>query len=88
MWAPQTGEQLQVVQTSLVGAAPAQPWRVVTVASPEETTMKSLWRTDWWLGHQACTPQVPSHRAHPQVSTPIIGIAEEAYLRWLIGGEP
>ncbi len=49
--------------------------------------MQSLWHwlTDQWREPQAVTLQAPSHRAHPQVYTPIVGITEAASLRWLIG---
>jgi hypothetical protein len=45
--------------------------------------MRSFWQwlKDPGLEHQALKRRAPNHHAHPQVYTPIVGIAEEAYLR-------
>jgi len=44
--------------------------------------MKFLWHwlKDCWVEHQAFTLQAPSHHAHPQGSTPILGIVKDVYL--------
>jgi len=43
------------------------------------------WLTDRWMEHQAFKGHVPPSQAQQQSTLPIVGIAEDAYLRQLIG---
>jgi hypothetical protein len=74
-------------------AAPTFPSGAVAASSKrlsspqkEKTTMNAFWHwlKDWWAKDQAFKPRTTMHR--PQGSTPIVGIAEDAYWRLLIEG--
>jgi len=48
--------------------------------------MKRVWQRlkNRWLEHKAFKGHVTARREPPQGSTPIVGIAQDAYLRWLV----
>ena len=48
--------------------------------------MTTLWQwlTEWWVEHQAFKPRRTTPHVRSPVYTPVVGIAEEAYLRWLL----
>jgi hypothetical protein len=48
--------------------------------------MKRFWQwlKDRWIEHQAFKGHTTARREPQQGATPIVGIAQDAYLRWLV----